>query len=216
MQASITKVESSNCWTNYRVEVNMFSEIVHAWAIVGGTLALTLKDDYMFSKRYNHCPERNSDNPEYANWKAWDGVRVDMFDGGEDTFYNYVLKAVTQREVQQERARLLGPGRRSPRFHDTDYSDYFWCDWGWDGIKGHYLLSPRRSSHVSRVHIQTSDYSNCGYWSMPFANDDWRTAYDLLSDVPYRLKALYELDEQDFEQYREIIEPLRKYKAMTK
>ncbi len=216
---NIQKVKSSNCKTDYRVQVGVFDETVEAYAIVGGTLALTLKNDWLFSKRFNHCEERNSYNPDYSNWKAWDGVHIDQFEGGADTIYNYVLKAVAQREVQNDRLRILGPGRRSPRFHDTKYGGYFYCDWGWDGIIGHGIFPARRSSGVSSVHVtEVSENSPCGYWSIPFASEDWQIAYERLNGLPQRLnfKRLYQLDEQEFDDYYAAISPLQKYKAITR
>jgi hypothetical protein len=179
MTNNIEYLRHSHCWTDYRVTVEEGTLDVHAWAIVGGTLAVSTLD-YYFTKRLNYCAERDSSggrfpDPAYrdaVNWKKWDGVHIEHFTNGADDIYAYARATIPRLTLQLQReAELPESPIYSPRFHDLGNMCYFQCTW-----------EPRR--YFSPITASSKYYGGrCEAEIEQYANKVWKKSYSILNPL---------------------------------
>ena len=213
---NIQVIQDGHCASIFVVSMGTFEERIRAWAIVGGTMALSLLDHTM-TKRFNYCAERDSSIHDY---KTWDGVAIEHFEGGADTIYNYTSKAIAQREVQNDRMKAIGPPRFSPVFWDEGNQCEFICEWN-DSVTFNSLLTrnPKlwqyeASRIVSPIKVSSEYYGGRGEKRVAkYCDENWQKAIDLWEALPenIQLKELYLLTEEEFHQYEEISLVLSSY-----
>ena len=205
----IEKISGSPCSSTYRVEVGGYKTEVQLWAIIEGTLAITINHHYGYTVRCNYSKQH--DSREFPNWLAWEQVAPRHFrygnKEGDDAIYAYVLDTmprVTTQEIRLAYMReLFGYEIKSQRFHDTGNQTYLRC----------------------KVNIQGSwspvtAEAGC-YWGradedmLVYANAEWKAAITYLNpafDKKYCFKKglLCDLTSEEFTKLLDVLLTLKK------
>lgn len=193
------------------VEVDGLKAELRIWCIIGGTLAISFSDHFG-SERYNYCAEGDFPYPlpnDFVPYKWY--AKPEHFTNGAEDIYNYVRVWHPRRELQLLRSQALGGFVKSRRIHDSGNRVY-----GTVSIGEKPLPILRNRSSFRFLSPVTGDFP-C-WWgrvhgtelhlSMP---DNWRELAKFADrDNTGTANWLWELSEDEFQEYKRLIEAVRK------
>ncbi len=222
MTMSITEMqEGTGLYSRFwRVEVDGLKADLLLSCVIGGMLHISFRDHFGKAE-YNYCEEGDFGYPLPADFKPgrW-YAKPEHFTNGEQDLYDYVRMWHPRREMQLKRHQEIGKGVRSPEIRDTRENHYGYLTVGdLDGLP---------NIGIAPYHIRTltpvcarfpeswigSIDGDESYFD-PFL-EEWMALARYARTSPYLHKWLWQLPEDVYETYRQLVAAVRKPTVIEK